>query len=225
MTIQNITSERATITDFEGHFSIRVSKGDTLVFSAVQFKRKQVPISQSLMDSPFIQITMEEFVNELKEVTVQPFGLSGDIAKDLTGLQLEKDVSAEALGLPNAEVKIITQSERKLQEASKGMYSLRAPLAININPIINAITGRTKMLKNRVAVDKKYAQTQAVQESVEDSLFLKELHIPKEKVADFMYFCEVDEEFQQLVVQEDQLKLWSYLLERSKLYRKNNGLE
>lgn len=225
VTIQNLTTERATITDFEGHFSVRVRVGDTLVFSAVQFKRKVVIVTDALINSPFVQIPMEEFVNELREVTVQPFGLSGDIENDLTGLQLEKDVSAEALGLPNADVRIITQSERKLQEASKGMYTLRAPLAVNINPIINAITGRTKMLKNRVAVDKKYARTNAVQESIVDSLFLNELKIPKKRVPDFMYFCEVDEEFQGLVASGDKLRIWAYLLNRSKVYRKNNGLE
>lgn len=223
--IQNLTTQRATITDFEGNFSIRVQAGDTLVFSAVQFKRKILPISEALLNSPFVQIPMEEFVNELREVTVQPFGLTGDIEKDLTGLKLKKDVSAEALDLPNADVKIITQSERKLQEASKGMYSLSNPLAVKITPIINAITGRTKMLKQRVAVDKKYAQTEAVQQSVEDSLFLRELGIPKEKIDDFMYFCEVDEEFQALVQRDDRLKLWAYLRKRSQLYRKNNGLE
>ncbi len=196
-----------------------------MIFSAVQFIRKVVPISEALMNSPFIRIPLEEFVNELREVTVRPFGLSGDIEKDLTGLQLEKDVSAEALGLPNADVRIITQSERQLQEASKGMYSLRAPLAVNINPIINAITGRTKMLKNRVKVDKTYARTQQVQKRYADSIFQKDLKIPKIKVDDFMYFCEVDEEFQRLVAFGDQLRLWEYLLNRSQLYRRNNGLE
>ncbi|MEM1258206.1 MAG: carboxypeptidase-like regulatory domain-containing protein [Bacteroidota bacterium] len=225
ITIQNISTERATITDFEGNFSIRAGVGDTLVFSAVQFKRKVVPVSEALIHSPFVQIPMEEFVNELREVTVQPFGLSGDIGKDLTGLQLEKDVSAEALGLPNADVRIITQSERKLQEASKGMYSLRAPLAININPIINAITGRTKMLKNRVKLDKTYARTQNVQKNYADSIFQTDLKIPKIKVDDFMYFCEVDNEFQRLVALGDQLRIWEYLLKRSQLYRKNNGME
>ena len=225
VTIQNITTERATITDFEGNFSVRVKIGDTLVFSAVQLKRKVLPITQVLYDSPFIQVPMEEFVNELRQVTVQPFGLSGDIQKDLTGLQLEKDVSAEALGLPNADVRIITQSERKLQEASKGMYSLRAPLAVNINPIINAITGRTKMLKNRVKVDKTYSRTRRVQESYADSIFQVDLKIPKQKVDDFMYFCEVDEEFQQLVSLGDQLKLWEYFINKSATYRKNNGLD
>ena len=225
VTIQNITAQRASITDFEGNFSIRVRVGDTLVFSAVQFKRKEVPVTNALINSAFVQIPMEEFVNELREVTVQPFGLSGDIEKDLTGLQLKKDVSAEALGLPNAHRRIPTQSERKLQEATAGKFNVGMVLNPPISALLNEITGRSKMLRNRVKVDKRYAQTQAVQQSVEDSLFLRELGIPKEKIADFMYFCEVDDEFQQLVQQEDQLKLWSYLQRRSKIYRKNNGMD
>jgi len=225
VTIQNISTQRATITDFEGNFSIRASAGDTLVFSAVQFKRKIVPVSQGLANSPFVQIPMEEFVNELSEVTVRPFGLSGDIEKDLTGLQLEKDVSAEALGLPNAHQRIPTQSERKLQQASFGKFNVGMILSPPLDPIINMITGRTKMLKNRVKLDKKYAQTQNVQKSYADSIFQVDLKIPRANVDDFMYFCEVDAEFQRLVAFGDQLKLWEYLVGRSEIYRENNGLD
>jgi len=109
--VQNSTSQKATITDEYGNFSISIALNDTLVFSAVQFKRKVVPVSSSFYNSSFITIRLEEFVNELREVVVQPFNLSGNLDSDLTGLQLEKDVSAEALGLPNADVRIISQSE------------------------------------------------------------------------------------------------------------------
>ena len=224
--VQNHTAQVATITDFKGDFSITASIGDTLVFSAVQFKRKIVPITQVIFNSSFIQIPLEKFVNELDEVTVQPFGLSGTIEKDLTELQLEQDVSAEALGLPNAEVKIITQSERKLFEADHGkMLYLGLGFGMNINKILNRISGRTKRLKKHVEVDTQYAQTLRIQESIEDSLLLRELQIPKQKIADFMYFCEVDQEFQHLAAANDQLLLWEYLMRKSKLYRKENGLE
>lgn len=225
VTIQNFSRKQASITDFEGNFSIRASIGDTLVFSAVQFRRKLVPVSKALYDSAFIQIPMEEFVNELSEVTVQPFNLSGDIENDLTGLELEKDVSAEALGLPNAHQKIPTQSERKLQQASFGKFNVGMILSPPLDPIINMITGRTKMLKNRVKLDKTYTRTQQVQKSYADSIFQVNLKLPREKVDDFMYFCEVDIEFQELVALGDQLRLWEYLVARSALYRKNNGLE
>ncbi|MEM6540480.1 MAG: carboxypeptidase-like regulatory domain-containing protein [Bacteroidota bacterium] len=230
VTIQNMTSKRATITDFNGNFSIRASTGDTLVFSAVQFKRKIVPVTEALFATAFVVVPLEAFVNELKEVVVQPFGLSGDLDQDLNGLQMPKDVSAVALGLPNAGKAHPTQSERLLAEANGGTWSLGAGAVgagtgIPVNPLINAITGRTKRLKNRVKVDRTYARTQGMRKEVTDSIFEIEFQIPKTKIADFMYFCEVDQEFQRLLDQGDGLKLWSYLLDKSKVYRENNGLE
>ncbi len=223
--VQNTTSKRAVITDINGNFTISAKVKDTLVFSAVQYKKKAIPVTEILFNTNFFTVRLEAFVNELKEVVVKPFDLTGDLNQDLENLTLEKDVSAEALNLPNADVKIITQSERKLQEASSGMYSLSRPLAVGLNPIINAITGRSKMLKNRVKVDQKYARTQRVQEFYVDSLFLTVLKIPMEKIDDFMYFCEVDETFQSTVDSRDKLKIWDFMVEKSRIYRRENELD
>ena len=223
--IQNVSSRKATITDFEGNFSIAVKLNDTLVFSAVQFKRKVLVISQPLMDTPFVTVPLEEFVNELQGVTLNPYNLSGRLDSDLDGLTLEKDVSAEALGLPNAHRKIPTQSQRKLQQATFGKFNVGMILTPPLDPIINAITGRTKMLKNRVKTDQTYARTQRVQNFYVDSIFIVDLKIPKEKIADFMYFCEVDPAFQTTVDTHDKLKIWDFLIAKSKAYRKNNELD
>ncbi len=223
--VQNITSERAVITDIDGNFSIRVSLNDTIVFSAVQFKRKILPVNEVLFNTNFITIPLDEFVNELKEVVVKPYNLSGDLDEDLVGLSLEKDVSAEALGLPNAHQKIPTQSQRKLQQATFGKFNAGMILTPPLDPIINAITGRTKMLKNRVKVDKAYARTQRVQDFYVDSLFVTTLKIPIEKIEDFMYFCEVDSAFQSTVDSKDKLRIWDFMVDKSREYRENNRLD
>ncbi len=223
--VQNITTTKATITDVDGSFMIQVAINDTLVFSAVQFKRKVVPITTTFFNSTFLTIPLEEFVNELREVVVQPYNLSGNLDSDLTGLQLKKDVSAEALGLPNAHQKIPTQSERKLRQATFGKFNVGMLLSPPLDPIINAITGRTKMLKNRVKVDKAYARTQRVQNFYVDSIFMSDLKIPYEKIDDFMYFCEVDSAFQTTVDTHDKLKIWEFLIQKSVAYRENNELD
>ena len=227
VTIQNKTTQQATITDFEGNFSIRARVGDTLVFSAVQLQRKVVPVSNALINSPFVQIPMEAFVNELREVTVQPYGLSGDMEKDVSGLQLQKEVSAEALGLPNADVRIITQSENKLNDADHGrfLYFYGLGFAINVNKIVNRLSGRTKMLKERVRLDAEYENIKKMETKFLDSLILAELRIPKDRFYDFMRFCEVDGDFKEFSNGYDELKLWEFLKTKSVAYRHNNGLE
>ncbi|AWX45367.1 hypothetical protein HME9304_02381 [Flagellimonas maritima] len=223
--VQNITSNSAVITGIDGNFSILAKLSDTLIFSAVQFKRKLLPVTEELLNTKSVTVILEEFVNELKEVVVKPFNLSGDLGQDLGGLELEKNVSAEALGLPNAHRKIPTQSERKLQQSTFGKFNPSMILAPPLDPIINAITGRTKMLKNRVKVDKAYARTQRVQDVYIDSLFVTTFKIPAEKINDFMYFCEVDEKFQQTVDSKDRLKILDYLISRSRVYREVNNLD
>lgn len=225
--VQNSTLQNAVVTDIEGVFSIKVRPNDTLVFSAVHFKRKVLPVGSALYNSSFVTVPMEEFVNELEEVVVRPFDLSGNLNQDLGGLRLEKDVSATKLGLPNANVKIITQSERMLQEASGLGFQAGSGIggAVTLNPIINAITGRTKMLKNRVKVDNTYARTQRVEDFYADTLFTTVLKIPSGKIDDFMYFCEVDQGFQTLVDTNDKLRIWDFMVTKSRTYRQNNNLD
>lgn len=219
VTIQNYTTKTATITDLDGNFSIIASVNDTLVLSAVQFKKKVLPVTKQLYDAKFVTIPLEEFVNELREVVVQPYDLSGDLSQDLGRLSVTKQVSATTLGLPNAGIPVPTQTERRIFEATSGAG------LIPLNPILNAITGRTKRLKNQLKLERDFARTQRVQAFYVDSIFENHFKIPKKHIEDFMYFCEVDTSFQRKVDIGDRLRLWEYLEERSVVYRKNNNLD
>lgn len=217
--VLNLTTQKATITDGNGFFSIPVKLHDTLVFSAVQYRKKTVVISLSILESKEITIGLEEAMNVLDEVTVTPYNLSGDILKDIATLQTEPVVTSSTLGLPNAYVRIPTKAERQLFEAKSGAG------LIPLNPIINGLSGRTKMLKERVARNNLYARTERVRDFYADSLYQKELNIPLEKIDDFLYFCEVDDYFQYVVDSHDLFKIWEYMRKKSILYRKNNNLE
>jgi hypothetical protein len=210
--VMNTSSNRATITDAEGRFSISTKLNDTILFSAVQYKRMSLVISRAMLESRSIIVPLEEFINELDEVVVRPYNLSGDLNRDMNSLNKEKVYVASTLGLPNAYVKPITQAERKLNEATTGGG------LVPLNPIINAISGRTKYLKKVLASQEKYARTIRVREYYADSLFVKYLKIPENKIEDFMYFCEVDNAFSAVVDSHDKLKIWEYLKLRSSSY-------
>ncbi|NNJ89908.1 MAG: hypothetical protein HKP53_10925, partial [Eudoraea sp.] len=67
--------------------------------------------------------------------------------------------------------------------------------------------------------------TERVRNFYPDSIFVKRLGIPEESIADFMYYCEVDEQFDSIVATDDQMKILNLLVLKSKDYRKNNRLE
>lgn len=217
--VLNITANRATITNNNGFFAITVKLSDTLVFSAVQFKKKFVVVTQDILEFDLVSVPLDDELTELDEVVVTPYNLTGDISKDILSLKLDPLVTAESLGLPNAHVRIPTKSERELFEATTGGG------LIPINPILNGISGRTKLLKERVARNKLYDRTLRVREFYADSLYQARLRIPEDKIDDFLYFCEIDAKFQSLVDGHDILKIWAYMEQRSMAYRKNNNIE
>jgi hypothetical protein len=216
--ILNISAERATITDENGYFSLLARVGDTIYFSAVQLRRKFLNVTPEMLESEII-VPLEEFVNELDEVVVRPFDLSGDIARDLRQMPAEKPVVASTLGLPNAYVKPPTQVERKIHEATTGGG------IVPLNPVLNAITGRTRYLKKILAAERKLARTNRVREFYPDSLFVYELRIPAHKIDDFMYYCEIDTAFSREVDTADRLRIWEYLKRKGEEYRINNTLD
>lgn len=216
--VLNMTTQRATITDITGFFSIPVTLNDTLVFSAVQYKRKKIVITLSMLESKLLLIPLEEALNELDEVVVTPYNLSGDIVKDLESLTIDPVVTTSTLNLPNAYIKPITKAERELYAATANPY-------MSFDPLINAITGRTKVLKKRVKRNAAYARTGRVREFYVDSLYTTELKIPEDKVDDFLYFCEVDVAFQAVVDTHDHLEIWEFLRKKSLVYRENNEIE
>ena len=123
------------------------------------------------------------------------------------------------MGLPNAYAKPRTLAERRLFEAVTGGG------IVPLNPVINAITGRTKYLKKVLATERKYARTSRVRAFYPDSLYTRVLKIPYERIPDFMYFCEVDTEFNSIVDSRDKLRIWEFLKQKSVVYRNNNGIE
>ena len=217
--VLNTTTQRATITDINGFFSIPVHVNDTLVFSAVQFKKKELIVTASIYESKFLLVPLEDALTELDEVVVTPYNLSGDISRDLGRLETDPVVTASTLGLPNAYVRVPSKAERELFEATSG------GVGIPLNPILNGISGRTKMLKQRLERNKLYDRTARVREYYVDSLYRTELKIPENKTDDFFYFCEIDANFQAVVDTHDLFKIWEYLKVRSLLYRKNNNLD
>ncbi len=223
--VMNTTAGSATISDEDGWFALEASLGDTLLFSAVQYQRKRLVLSASVLESRFVYVNLEEFVNELDEVVVRPYNLSGDLVRDMQQMKTGPVVTASTLGLPNADVKPMIQSERLLKEASMGPFHLGMITALPFNPLINMITGRTKMLKKRVARDRKYLLTQEVRHYYPDSIFVQRMGIPADRIDDFMYYCEVDERFDSIVSSEDQIAILNLLLLKSKAYRENNQLE
>ncbi len=217
--ILNLSARTATITNADGVFRLEVSLGDTLMISAVRYMRLMWIISPEALEAGEIEIPLQPFVNELDEVVVSPYALTGDLAEDLTRVPENKAPTSYSLNLPNATARKYTQTENRLNEATTGAG------LVPLNPLLNAITGRTKRLKKQLAVENRFAKLMEIRQPFADSVFVDQLGIPEERLSDYLYYCEVDSLFNDVAYSGDQLRIWAFFRRKGEEYRKNNDLD
>ena len=228
--VLNLTSGRGTITDSQGDFSINVVLSDTLLFSSVQLKPKYLVVTKDILYSDSLRINLEELVNELDEVVVKPYNLTGILDKDISGLESQQDINASSLGLPNADVRVLSQNERKLFEADNGKFInlyghyFGLGISINLHKILNRASGRTKKLRNLVKKGEQATKFEKFRYLFNDSLRLKELKIPFSKKEQFFVYCQTDSNFVELVEVNDYLGILEFLKKKSKIFIQKDQL-
>ncbi|NER12439.1 hypothetical protein GWK08_03225 [Leptobacterium flavescens] len=218
--VLNITALTGTITKKDGSFQIFGKLGDTLVISSVQYETHRIPLNEEIIRKKSLEVLLYAKVNKLDEVVVKPHNLSGNLSRDLGNVETEgKVVRPSRLGLPNIYVKPKTQTERRLYEAKSGGGIL--PL----NPIINAISGRTKRLKQQLAIERKEKELTKTKEEFNPTIYSEYLKIPEDRLDDFIYFCAVDDTFVILQQRDDSILMLEYLRKKSEEYRQINKLD
>ena len=142
----NKTEKLFTATNRNGEFKMTVNLNDTLLFSSIQHTSKEVVITNNIILSRSLIVKLDEQINELDEVIVGKV-LTGDLLSDINSIEGDPPINFFDVGIPGYKGKKATQSERRLHEATTGGGF------IPLNPILNAISGRTKMLKKRIALE------------------------------------------------------------------------
>ncbi len=191
----NKTTSGYAITDEEGHFKIRVALNDTIMFSSIQHKDKQIVISKENINFKSVLVRLEERINELDEVVVGKV-LTGDLLEDIKRVDGKAPINFYDVGIPGYTGRIKTQSERRLFEATGGGLKWYQPLtgSVPINPILNAITGRTKELKRRVKIETRESLMRSVKSRLAEDFFLSN-PLDEDLRMDFFYFCSDDPNF------------------------------
>ena len=167
--IINSTTQVTTVSDSSGMFSIVAKEGDVLVFSSVNLEPLQRRISADDLKVALVQIKMAAKEIELKEVVVNE----------------NANINAENLGIISSDQKKYTPAERKVYTATSSPGDM----------LLNAISGRTAMLKKEVEVEKKEALFRKMEYLFEENYYTERLKIPTEDIKGFQLYCIDDPEF------------------------------
>jgi hypothetical protein len=170
----NLRSEKAVISDLDGYFYAKAKPGDTLLFSAVQYKGIKVVLKEEDFKSNLFFVKMRPVMNELQEVIIKRYN----------------NINAVSLGIVPANQKKYSVAERRYATASSSKMN-----PMGFDPVLNLISGRTAMLKKELAVEKKLFFINLLNDMFDENHFLNTLKIPGEYIKGFEYYAVDNEKF------------------------------
>lgn len=180
--IINLTHIAAAVSDKEGYFSIKAKESDTLLFSAIFLEKKKHVLTKDEIKQKLVLIPITPSIESLKEVVMTEY----------------PNINAVSLGIIPKEIKTYTKAERRLITA--GVFKWYSPLLIplggmSVDGLINAISGRKKMLEKELIIERKEILQKSTLEYFDDEYIVKTLHIPEEYVEGFVYYVVEDTGF------------------------------
>ena len=209
----NKTSNKFTTTNSFGAFQITARLNDTIQFTAIKYTTKEVIITLKHLSVNELNVTLEEHINVLDEVVIGKI-LTGDLDSDIQNSDGERQVDFYDIGIPGYTGPQKTQSQRRLNEATTGSG------IIPLNPIINAITGRTKMLKKRIKLERTDNLINSIKDRLSGEFFQNNL-LHEDFRMDFLYYCSEDSEFEQRCKNKSDIEVVIFLKEKLIMYKQN----
>ncbi len=160
--ILNDTRGTGTFSDEYGNFKLNVAVNDTLFITAIFIK----PLTYVVLPKDKIKQTLylpvENNVNNLDEVTLLEY----------------KSITPEKLRIIPYGIKVKTYSERRLATARSGI----------LDPLINAITGKTKRLKKELEIERKELLREEIMLDYNEQFIQERIKIPEAYVNGFYYY-------------------------------------
>ena len=174
--ILNSRTQKATVSNAKGEFSIGVKIGDLLILSSFNLETKRKFVRAEDLRGELILLKMDLIANELNEVKINE----------------NSEINAENLRIPTA-TKHYTPAERKVRTATTGL----------LDPLFNKLSGRTKMLKKQVLVEKNERLLMKLDGLYEDKYYTDVLKIPNDYIGGFQYYIVEDPDFARALVDKN----------------------
>lgn len=166
--VVNNNAQVETRTDSLGNFTINAKVGDLIILSDFKIETKKIRYTPDLIKNGLMLLEVKMVAEEIEEVVIN-----------------RSTITSESLGIPMG--KAYTVQERRL----------RAGTSDPIGTIINLLSGRTKMLKANVNLEKRVTAKETLDELFDNSYFTNDLKLTAEQVEAFKFYAVENEKLRE----------------------------
>jgi hypothetical protein len=211
--ITNLANEKSTLSDLDGKFAILAKPEDMLVFTSINYEYKRKFLEQDDFGINNLIINLIKKIVKLDEVLISK----------------NKKFDAVELGILKKPAKEYSPAERRLKNACElkpdlllsGLMGLSVP----IEPIINAVSGRTKNLKNQLEIERKEILLAKIFNLYNDNYYLTKLKITPDLIKAFQYYASEDKQLIGYFKSKNKIKINFRIIELAQSFNKLQLIE
>jgi len=222
VTIYNSSSNKGTITNVNGEFTIKVTLNDVLEISALQFKKGSIKITEEVLSNMYMKISLVENVTELQEVVLLPYDLTGNLVVDTENINLVEPIPFELGNMDHFELPDDYHSKVVNPFMNNGelMYGLNgmAVLGLLFDTIFkssNKPKKKNKDEENNKIYDKR------LEDTLGRTYIANNFNISEEKLEAFLAFIENKGINPDLLLDKNRMQLIEFLHQQSALFLKS----
>lgn len=218
--IYNMNTQAETETNDLGDFYISVAENDSLRITPVDFQEFIVIIDKGVINTEELNIYVSEVVNQLPEVVVSPYDITGNVNVDIARL----NVADLPVGLSSADVQDTYSADdpgpdlpSRTRNDALAASDTRLESGVNFANLFRELLITTKRRK----IDRPNADIDTdVRKLYEDEFFQENLDIELEYINDFIFFADDNGLSEEMMRKGNELELIEFLVEQSKKYKK-----
>lgn len=202
--VVNLVSEKTTMTDSKGNFSIFAKAGDMLVFVSKNYEYKRLFLDAELMDKDNFVVSLTKKPEELEEV----------IIFKIPDIKLSKNKAYEQEKVDELALEKAAQHPKP-----QGVYDgvlINSPDLIRIGGMILSL-----FIKEKETTKKKFPIFKdLVRLSYNDDFFCKTLQLKPAETALFLEFCDADPKSKTVLESNNELVLMDFLFIKNVEFKK-----
>lgn len=222
--IINKSLQTGTVNTASGDFKIEVRVNDTLLFSSLQYKRLEIPVTRDAFHKGYLIVVLNEDVNQLPEVNVSNITLTGNLNTDLANIEVVDDLPVN-MSFRSLQKESMFESDRREHPETPVNLALKQN-QIGYGAEGMNILGGLGILADLVGIKSKSspaynppeASSVQIRKLFDDEFFKSSLGIKEENIQDFIFYLDDVGLSQQLLKPGKRLALIEVLIVHSKNY-------
>lgn len=224
--VYNTSSNKGTVTDEAGKFTIKVAINDIIEVRALQFQDFTVNIDENIIKSKKMTVFLVEQVNKLDEVVILPYDLTGNLPADMASVRtFNPDMDAIYFGIASMDSYEFADDYKSQVDN----IAMRGP-GNDIRYQLDAVAIVGMLLKPLFKSDKERKQketekiadipTSGLRDYYSAHYIETNFNIPKDKIDDFVTYVENHGLDYSLLQKGKEMQFLEFLTQKSKEFLK-----